>query len=159
MELYDRHSAQLDDLLTALANTNPKNTRKVVSAREDLQKFKRRTSFKDLKARADTAVRASIAQAAEGFAAHFSAVTALADDITPTFKAATKLAKEGEKDLALNRINNFFERTIKKVEAGKEAVQALQDLSKIDANEAEDAIEKIEAAAESWKKLQEASKV
>ena len=154
MELYDRHSAQLDDLLTALANTDPKKTRNILSAREDLQKFRRRTSFKDLKAKADAAVRASIAQAAAGFVAHFSAVAAQAADVTSTFKAATKLAKEGEKDLALNRINNFFERTIKNVEAGKEAVQALQDLGKIDTNNAGAAIEKIEAAAEAWKKLQ-----
>lgn len=58
MELYDQHSAQLDDLLTALAKTDPKETRRVQSAREDLQKFKRQTSYKDLKDRADAAVKA-----------------------------------------------------------------------------------------------------
>ena len=39
MELYDRHSAQLDDLLTALANTDPKDTRTIESVHEDLQRF------------------------------------------------------------------------------------------------------------------------
>ena len=158
MELYDQHSAQLDDLLTALAKTDPKETRRVQSAREDLQKFKRQTSYKDLKDRADAAVKASIAQGAAGFAAHFSAVTAQATDLTSTFKAATKLAKEGEEGLVLNRINNFLERTIKNVEAGKEAVHALQNLGKIDSNSAEVAIEKLEAVVEAGKKLQEALK-
>ncbi len=159
MEPYDRDSAQLDQLLTALAKTDPKKTGKIQSAREDLQKFRRRTSFEDLKAKASAAIEASIAQAAAGFAAHFSAVTAQADDVTSTFKAAKKLANEGEADLALSRINNFFDRTIKKVEAVKEALQTLRDLGEIDPKEAEAEIEKIEALAETWKKLQEASEV
>ena len=159
LESCDQDSAELDKLLTALASTNPKNALKIQAARGNLQEFGRRTQCNDLKAKADAAVQASIAQAATGFAAHFSEVTKQADDVTSTFKAATKLANEGQEDLVLNRINNYLNRTIKRVEAVREAVEALRDLGKIDPWEAEAAIEKIEAVAETWKKLQKASEV
>ncbi len=63
LTLYDRHAAQLDELLTNLANTDPDEAIQLQEGRQALLDFRALTTFEDLEQRADAAVNASIAKA------------------------------------------------------------------------------------------------
>ncbi len=156
LELYNTESAKLNVLLAQLANTSPTDAMGLQDARRALIDFRGMTSFGDLEDRAEAAVNASITAAAMGFAAHLSSVTAHAEDLAASFKAAADIAQAGEDDLLMNRINGFLDRTVKTVEAGMEAVEKLRDLGKITPGDASDAIARIEAAKDAWEGLKAA---
>ncbi len=63
MALYDRHAAQLDELLANLAKTNPDEATQLQEGRQALLNFRALTTFEGLEQRADAAVKASIAKA------------------------------------------------------------------------------------------------
>ncbi|WP_288349444.1 hypothetical protein [uncultured Thalassospira sp.] len=158
LTLYDHHAAQLDDLLTDLSQVEPADALELQQARQALLDFKGVTTFEDLELRADAAVKSSIDKALEGFAEHFSAVAAAAESVTSTFKAAEKMAKAGEQELLLNRLNNFLKRTSNTTQAAKDMVSAVKDLGKISSEDAEDAIAKLEAVQAAWVTIRDAVK-
>ncbi len=153
LTLYERDAAELDKLLSELSATDPANGLAVQEKRQALLDFKGETTHSDLEDRADAAIKASINQAMSDFAAHFAAVAAQAEDVTSTFKAAVRLAAEGEDNLLVNRLNTHLERANKSLTAGKEFIETIKGLGKIDAAQAQESIAKIEAAYKAWEDL------
>ena len=140
---YEKDQAELERLIAVLEATDPVNANALQDAQQALLDFEGITTFDDLERRALSAVQASATNALAGFATHFAAVTENAESLAATFKAAAKLAQEGEKNLFVSRIAGFLDRASKVIDAGKEAVETLQAAGA--AGSASDAIAKIEA--------------